>query len=112
MSKSYIQPGKIIDYVVAGAAVVSGDILVSGSLVGVIEKSGAIGDIVGLGIDGVYNLAKVTGTANTLGQILYWDSTAKKTTVVSSANTFIGYCADPANSAAAFVKVLLARPGS
>ncbi len=110
MSKTYSQPGHIID-VVLTAPVLSGDVGFFGSLLGIYVKSGAIGDVVGLEIDGVHQVTKLAGTANTLGQVLYWDNTAKKATVVVGSNTFMGYCADPAVSAAVVVKVLLARPG-
>jgi predicted RecA/RadA family phage recombinase len=113
MSKTFFAPGKVIDYVVVGANVLSGDVLVLGSLVGVAAKDALIGEVVAVDIEGIFTLPKTTGTAHTLGMPLYWEDTTNKTITTdgSGANKFIGYCADPAISAATSSKVLLARPG-
>lgn len=72
MAQSYIQPGSTIDYTVPAGGVTSNDIVIAGSLAGVALKTGVENDVVSLGIEGVYALAKVTG-AVTQGQIVYYD---------------------------------------
>lgn len=51
-------------------------------------------------LPGTYTLAKVTGTAWTVGVKLYWDNTAFNVTTVSTSNTLIGNAQVAALSAA------------
>ena len=63
MATNYIQEGRVIDVVVA-AAVSSGDAVVVGAMAGVAVNDGEIGDIVPMGVKGVWILPLETGGAD------------------------------------------------
>lgn len=42
-------------------------------------------------VEGCYNVAKATGETWAVGDLLYWDDTAKKYTKTSTSNTKAGY---------------------
>ncbi len=58
-------------------------------------------------IAGVVELVKISGTAWTEGQLLYWDDSASNVTTVSAGNTLIGTAAILAASGAVVGNVLL-----
>lgn len=104
--KNYIQPGNVIDWTVTGSDVSSGDLVAIGELVGVATTDGAVGDVIAVTINGVFELPKVTGAIG-VGAALYHD-TAEVTTTASG-NEFVGYATVAALSGDATVPVLLAR---
>ena len=73
------------------AAVASGDVVVAGSIVGVAETSGEIGDTIALDTEGVHRLTK-TDSAHTytVGAKVYATS-AGAITSTASGNKLIGY---------------------
>ena len=108
--KTFFQPGHEIDFVVGGSAVVSGQVIVQGSLVGVAAASYAPGTTGVMEITGVHILPKTPGQVITAGAPLYY---AAGTVGTTNTGTFIGYAAyaEPVG-ASTTVKVLLARPGA
>jgi len=68
--KNYVQPGDMIT-VIAAAAVVSGALVRSGSILGVAATDAAIGDEVELKTTGVFDLAKTSAQAWTVGAPIY-----------------------------------------
>lgn len=90
--KNFVQRGDTIDVVLA-AILASGAPIVVGTRVGVAKVAGVIGDTVAVALEGVFTLAKATGTTPGQGDVLYWDDTAKKvtTSAASGANLKIGY---------------------
>jgi predicted RecA/RadA family phage recombinase len=70
---NFIQEGDKFDYV-AGGTVTSGDFIIAGALCGVAENSGALGDHITVAREGVFELAKASGTAWSQGDRLFWDS--------------------------------------
>lgn len=88
--KTFIQPGEKYDFVVAGTAVTAGQGLLVGSMFGVVESTAAVGARSVLILQGVVDMAKAASQAWTVGQRIYWDSTAKVATNVSTSNTLIG----------------------
>lgn len=85
----FVQEGAAIDYT-PGADVAAGDVIVQGDLVGVARfdiKSGVLG---ALAVTGVFDFAKATNVAYTVGTILYWDDTNNIVTTTATGNKQIG----------------------
>lgn len=83
------------------AAAVSGVPFLQGTMAVVPVTDGAIGDTIAVEIDGIHrDMPKVTGTAWTAGQALYWDVVADKFTHTanSGANPRVGTATEPAAS--------------
>lgn len=112
MAQNHIQEGKIIPFTLT-EAVASGGVVVMGDLVGVASKSGAIGDVIQVHLNEVWELPKGTtsGTGFSVGTKLYWDATADTIveTDASGANKFIGYAFAAATDANTKCQVLLSR---
>jgi predicted RecA/RadA family phage recombinase len=85
----FIQDGDYIDYT-PGSAVAAGDVIVQGDLVGVAKGDIAANKLGALALTGVFDFAKNTGVAYTVGQILYWDDTTNVVTTTASGNKQIG----------------------
>jgi predicted RecA/RadA family phage recombinase len=86
---AFAHEGAAIDYT-PGADVASGDVIVQGDLVGVARfdiKSGVLG---ALAVTGVFDFAKATNVAYTVGTILYWDDTNNIVTTTATGNKQIG----------------------
>lgn len=75
MATNYIQAGEVIDYT-AGADISSGDVVAVGNLVGVAITDIANGDVGAVGIDGVWELPKVSAAVIGAGQTVNWDASA------------------------------------
>lgn len=67
----------------------------------------AAGDTGPAYVTGVHELSALTGTAFTLGQLLYWDNTNKRLTNASTGNTRVGraWAAKASATATATVKL-------
>ena len=105
---TFVQEGCSIDYT-PGADIAAGDVVVQGDLVGVAKleiKSGKPGS---LAVDGVFDFAKNTGVAYTVGQLLYWDDTANVVTTTATGSKLIGKVVRAAASADATVRVRLSQ---
>jgi predicted RecA/RadA family phage recombinase len=89
--------GGLMD-ITAPAAVVSGQFLLVGTILGVITVAAASGARVAMMVEGIHVAPKATGEAWTEGAKLYWDNTNFKFTTTSSGNTFRGCAADAAAS--------------
>lgn len=87
--KNYVQPGDTLT-LTAPYAVASGAGLLVGSIFGVATAAAASGDTVEAAVAGVFDLAKATGAAWTVGARIYWDDTAKNCTTTASTNKLIG----------------------
>jgi predicted RecA/RadA family phage recombinase len=73
--KNFVQPGDYGVPVVTPNAVVSGQVVVVGSLYGIAATDAAAGATVALALEGVYTLPKVPGDAYTAGAIAKIDAT-------------------------------------
>lgn len=108
MSTKEVQEGKRLDFTNSGSAISSGDVVVIGEGVGV-----AISDIAastGVGAvhtEGVFQLAKVTGTAFSQGDRLFWDTSNAYLTKTATGNKYAGMCTEAASSGATSAKVKL-----
>lgn len=88
--KNYIQPGDAIDIVAPAGGTVSGRVCILGSLIGVAASTVAQGADCALHTEGVFELAKTSAQAWTVGAKIYWDGTNNVATTTSSGNTLIG----------------------
>jgi len=104
--KNFIQDGKSLPVALSGT-VVSGAVAKIGSLVGVYSQSGDNGDSVEVSFEGVYEVAKEAPLVISQGDRLYWDAGASKMTKTSAGNTFAGFAAAAALSAATVVEIKL-----
>jgi predicted RecA/RadA family phage recombinase len=89
MAKNFVQPGKTITFI-APYARNSGEGALLGSIFGVSLATllnAAVGEFM---VQGVWDLAKVSAQAWTVGALIYWDDSAKLCTTVSTSNTRIG----------------------
>jgi predicted RecA/RadA family phage recombinase len=85
----------------------SGEGALVGTIFGVAQEDVTSGNDVVLVRRGVFELAKVSAQAWTLGAKLYWDDTAKNCTTTASGNTLIGAAAAAAANPSATGTVLL-----
>lgn len=89
MATNYLQEGGHVT-VAAPAAKTSGDGVLVGSLFGVAITTVANGANVEIATTGVWNLAKTSAQAWTVGQRIYWDDTNSVATSTASSNKLIG----------------------
>jgi predicted RecA/RadA family phage recombinase len=78
MTTKYIAEGKVIDWVNGtGSAVASGAVVVIGQILGVALVDIAAAATGAVGIQGVFNCAKVSGAVIAAGEKLTWDVSAQ-----------------------------------
>lgn len=106
--RNYIKSGSVMT-VTASGAVSSGDVVETGSLVGVAATDAASGEQVEVALEGVYEVPKVSAQAWTQGVAVYWDSSAGNATTSSSGNTLMGHAFEAAENPSATGRVLLSR---
>jgi len=87
--KNYIQPGENVT-VSAPYDVVSGACAKVGSIIGVAQETTLSGADVVLARRGVFELAKTSAQAWTVGVKIYWDDSTKVCTTTASSNTLVG----------------------
>lgn len=104
--KNFIELGDVIT-ITAGATITSGQLVIAGSLFGVAQKSVASGEQVAVKIGGVFEFAKVSAQAWTVGALIYWDATAGNMTTTSTSNTLVGVAAAAAANPSAVGRVRL-----
>jgi len=105
---TFVQDGRAIDYT-PGSAVASGDVVVQGDLVGVVKRPLAANEQGSLDVEGVFDFAKATNVAYTVGTVLYWDDTANLVTTTATGNKQIGKVVRAAATTDATVRVRLSQ---
>jgi len=105
--KNYVQPGDVLDYTNAGAALAAGAGVLIGVRLGVAMGDIATGATGSIRVKGVVNLPKNTTDVMAQGAALYWDNTNKRLTTTTTSNTLAGYAADPAANGDATVNIAL-----
>lgn len=89
--KNYVAPAEVVDFTVAGTAILSGAGRKIGDAFLVATKDGAVGEVIaGLRL-GMVELAKVSAQAWTEGQQINFDTAAGLATTVTTGNFRIGY---------------------
>lgn len=91
------------------ADIAAGDVVVQGDLVGVAKREIKANQPGALAVDGVFDFAKNTGVAYTVGTILYWDDTANVVTTTATGNKVIGKVARAAVSTDTTVRVRVSQ---
>lgn len=106
--KNFVQAGVILTLAAPSGGVTSGTGVKIGSIIGIPAKTVAEGVDVAIKTDGVFEHAKTSAQAWTVGATVYWDDTNKVFTTTSSGNTKAGVAvAAAANpSATGFVKLI------
>lgn len=113
MAKKYIQPGEVITFT-AGANLVSGQPVVIGEMVGIVQNdvlNGAQGEAA---IVGVWEVVKAAGATWTKGQKLFWDKTNLNFTPTASADADLlaGYAFEDALIGAVLGNIKLCGPAT
>lgn len=115
MATNYIQKGEVMPKTVAGTDLTSGQVVVTGALVGIALGDYAVGDIAEISLEGVYEVPKATG-AISHGAAVYWDADGNPVsgtagsgaaTDTATDNTLMGYAFNAAASGDATVLVKL-----
>ena len=115
MAKNYQQSGDVMPKVVAGAALASGQVVVTSSLVGISLGAYEIGEVAQVALEGVFVVPKATGAIGH-GVAVYYDADGDPiggeagtgaATSVAAGNRQIGYAFEAAESGDATVVVLL-----
>ena len=86
---AFVSDGLSIDYTPT-VAVAAGDVIVQGDLVGVACRPLAANEPGALAVTGVFDFAKATNVAYTMGTILYWDDTNNIVTTTATGNKQLG----------------------
>jgi len=105
---TYVHGGCAVDYT-PGTAVAAGDVVVQGDLVGVVKRPIAANELGAVEVAGVFDFAKNTGVAYSIGTILYWDDTNNVVTTTATGNKQIGKSVRAAASADMTVRVRLSQ---
>lgn len=87
--KNYVQPGDVLT-LAAPYDVASGAGFKVGSIIAIASYSALSGAEVEGRVKGVFDVAKVSAQAWTVGADIYWDDTAKLFTTVTTSNTLAG----------------------
>lgn len=104
--KNYVQPGVNLT-VPAPAAVLGGDVVSLGSIVGVAAGDATEGAELDLVTEGVFELPKVAALAISIGDRVYFDSSTKLVSKTASGNTLLGVAVTVAANPSAVVAVRL-----
>ena len=105
MLARYVQKGDSIDYR-PDTAVAAGDVIVIADLIGIARLDIEAHTLGSLAIVGVFDIVKVDGQIPA-GETVYWDPEAKKATLVSGSNHYLGKAILAADAEAETVRVLL-----
>ena len=100
--------GEFIDYT-PGGAIAAGDVVVQGDLVAVATRPIAANELGAVAVSGVFDFAKNTNVAYTVGTILYWDDTNNVVTTTSAGNKQIGKAVRAAATTDPTVRVRLSQ---
>ncbi len=109
--RNYVQPGRAITIPAAPRALASGEgCLVGDALFGVASGPAESGAEVVLQTEGVFRLAKATGVAFDLGDVLFWNDTAHNLTTTATDNLAVGVAVVAAGSADTVAVLKLGAP--
>jgi len=86
---TFVHDGLNIDHTPSGD-IAAGDVVVQGDLIGVACRPIDANTLGALAVTGVFDFAKATNVAYTVGTILYWDDTNNIVTATATGNKQIG----------------------
>lgn len=110
MLARYVQKGDSIDYR-PGENIAAGDVIVIADLIGIARLDIPADTLGSLAVVGVFDVVKAN-TAIASGSTVYWDAGAKKATLVSGSNHYLGKAINAADAGDETVRVLLNAPYS
>ena len=82
--------GKVIPFYLLDERVVGDVVPVGVSMVGIAVNSGLAGEKISLEIEKVWTIKAKDSEAIAVGDVVYWDDTAKEMTKVATDNTYAG----------------------
>lgn len=82
----YVQEGGSVDYT-PGSAVLAGDVVVQGEMVGVAKLPIAANALGALSITGVFDFLKTAATVYAVGVVVFWDVADSEATEASDTGT-------------------------
>ena len=106
MATNYVQDGLQLT-LTAPELVSSGAVVIAGSIAGVALGGASAGQPVDVAVTGVFDLPKVGAQILSLGEPVFWDSTADLVTETASGNTRIGTVVKAAGAGVTTVAVRL-----
>ena len=106
MAKNLKALGEVYDYPCT-AAVNSGDVVVMNDTVGVALSNGAIGDVIAVRVEGVFELHKLSSSDIAQGKKVYWDAVNGQVNLTASGNTYAGKAYVAAGASTTTVQVAL-----
>lgn len=104
-----------VDYT-PGSAVTAGDVILQGTLVGIVPTDLAASQKGSLNVLGVWNVPKDSSNLSAVGTAVYWDADGSPVdgtalsgcfTSTATANTFAGWCLETAGAGVGDVDILL-----
>ena len=104
--RNHIQPGRTLT-IPAPAAVLSGGVVIAGSIIGVANGAAAEGAPVDVDVEGVFSLPKVAALAIAVGDLVYWDAVAGLANKTAAGNKKLGYATEAAANPSGTVAVRL-----
>jgi predicted RecA/RadA family phage recombinase len=110
---NYVQEGKSVTVPAPSGGVVSGDLVVIGSLIGVAAATAAQTVDVALAVEGVFTLPAASADEIAVGDLLYYDSTGPEVTKVegTSSRPIVGVAVSAKAAAATSVNCKLGVHG-
>lgn len=85
-----VQEGEVIDYTLTAAVAVGEVVPLGTAMVGVAVTAGAIGELVGLKIESVFEINATTADAISIGDVVYFNTTTRAITTTATSNTRAG----------------------
>ena len=82
--------GRVIPFVCTGTVTVGDVIPIGVSMVGIAVNTGLTGEKISLEIEKVWTITAKTADVIAVGDVVYWDNTAKVLTLTSSGNIYAG----------------------
>jgi predicted RecA/RadA family phage recombinase len=82
--------GRVIPFVCTGTVTVGDVVPVGVSMVGIAVNSGLSGEKISLEIEKVWTIAAKTTDVIAVGDVVYWDNTAKVLTLTNTNNIYAG----------------------
>ena len=110
MFARYVQKGDAIDYRPT-ENIAAGDVVVIADLIGIARLDIEANTLGSLAVVGVFDVVKSEGAIPS-GSTVYWDAGAKKATLVSGSNHYLGKAINVAEANGEIVRVLLNAPYS
>jgi predicted RecA/RadA family phage recombinase len=103
--KNFIEAGDTLTVPAPSGGVVSGGVVIIGSLIGIAGSTADASVNVAVKTRGVFELPKVSAQAWTVGAPIYWDAGAGNATTTATDNTAIGYATEAAANPSAVGRV-------